>query len=173
MNSFIKSVDKILSIILILMVGFLSFGVILAVFLRYFFSLSYGWFEEYLIMLFVSINFLGAAICIREKQHISITTVVDAFSGWGKTFVEICIQSILIAVSAFLIVYSCRWIVFVGSTVSPCSGIPFGFYYAIVPISSGISIFYALINIVSYFVPIEPADTGYFIDSELLKESAK
>lgn len=173
MNSFIKSIDKILSLVSILMVGLLAFGVILAVFLRYFFSLSYGWFEEFLTMLFVSINFLGAAICIREKQHIAITILIDSFPKKIRIAFTIGIQLVLIAVSVFLTIYSSRWIASVGSTPSPSSGIPFGYFYAIVPISSVISIFYAVINILSTFVPIQDAETGYFSDADLLEECAQ
>ncbi len=173
MNAFIKSIDKILSLISIVMVGLLALGVILAVFLRYFFSLSYGWFEEFLTMLFVSINFLGAAICIREKQHIAITVLIDGFPKKLRTATTIGIQLVLIAVSVFLTLYSSRWIASVGSTRSPSSGIPFGYFYAIVPISSIISIFYAAINILSSFFPIEEAVTGYFSDAELLEECSQ
>lgn len=170
MNSFIKSIDKILSLVSILMVGLLAFGVILAVFLRYFFSLSYGWFEEFLTMLFVYINFLGAAICIREKQHIAITLLIDSFPKKIRVVFAIGIQLVIIAVSVFLTIYSSRWIASVGSTPSPSSGIPFGYFYAIVPVSSIISIFYAVIDILSNFLPIQEAVTGYLNDEELFEE---
>ncbi|MFA6732928.1 MAG: TRAP transporter small permease [Sphaerochaeta sp.] len=173
MNSCIKKIDKVLSVISILLVGLLAGGVILAVFLRYFFSLSYGWFEEFLTMLFVFINFLGAAICIREKQHIAITVLIDSFPKKVRTVCTIGIQLVIIVVSVFLAIYSSRWIASVGSTLSPSSGIPFGYFYAIVPISSVISIFYALINILGVFLPIEEAVTGYFSDADLLEECAE
>jgi TRAP-type C4-dicarboxylate transport system permease small subunit len=52
----------------------------------------------------------------------------------------------------------------------PSSGIPFGIFYAIVPISSIISIFYASLNILGTFIHIEDADTGYFKDEDLIEE---
>ena len=170
MNKFLKLFDKTLSVISIVMVALLTAGVIITVFLRYFFSLSYGWVEELLTMLFVSINFLCAAVCIREKQHISISFFTEKYTGIKKTISELFIQVCIIVVSVFLCIYSIRWIGSVGSTVSPSSGIPFGIFYAIVPISSLISIFYCFINILSQFVPIEEAQTGYFNEDVLPQE---
>lgn len=170
MNKFLKLFDKTLSVISIVMVGLLAVGVILTVFLRYFFSISYGWVEEFLTMLFVSINFLCTAVCIREKQHISISFFTEKFAGVKKTISDIFIQVCIIAVSVFLCIYSCRWIGSVGSTVSPSSGIPFGIFYSIVPISSVISVFYCFVNILSHFVHIEEAETGYFNEDVLPQE---
>ncbi len=170
MNTLIKRIDAFLSVLLTLMVAILATGVIATVFMRYFFSLSYGWFEEFLTMLFVAITFLGSAACIREKQHIGITIVTDTFSGLAKTISSVFIESVYIAVSAFLLVYSLKWIGHVGSTLSPSSGIPFGLYYSVVPIASGFSIFYASVNIAGLFISIPEPITGYFNDEEILQE---
>lgn len=170
MNLVIKKIDRTLSVILSVMVGVLATGVILTVFMRYFFALSYGWFEEFLTMLFVSITFMGSAVCIREKQHISISILVEKFTGIPQLVSTVFIEVVYIAVSVFMLVYSSRWIGAVGSTLSPSSGVPFGYYYSIVPISSVISILYASINILGVFVPIDDPITGYFTDDEILED---
>lgn len=170
MNLVIKKIDRTLSVILSVMVGVLATGVILTVFMRYFFALSYGWFEEFLTMLFVSITFLGSAVCIREKQHISISILVEKFTGIPQMISTIFIEVVYIAVSVFMLIYSSKWIGAVGSTLSPSSGIPFGYYYLIVPISSVVSILYAGLNILGVFIPIDDPVTGYFTDDVILEE---
>ncbi|WP_320129205.1 TRAP transporter small permease [uncultured Sphaerochaeta sp.] len=167
MNSLIKYLDKTLSAICITMIGLLAVGVIISVFLRYFLSLSYGWVEEFLTMLFVFDTFLGAAVCVREKQHISINYFTSKLHGTLRIISEIFIQIVIIVVSGFLMYYSIRWIQMVGSTVSPNSGVPFGFFYSIIPISSSLTVLYSIVNILSHFIHIEEPQCGYFDDSYL------
>lgn len=170
MNKFLQKLDRILSVISIIMVGLIASGVIISVFLRYFFSLSYGWVEEFLTMLFVAITFMCSALCIREKQHINISYFTDKYDGVMKTISDIFIQVCMIAVSVFLLIFSSKWIYAVGSTISPNSGIPFGYFYSIVPISAILSIFYSCIDILSHFIHIEDAKTGYFDDDAIPEE---
>lgn len=173
MNTIIKGIDRFFSVTLSLMVFVLATGVILTVFMRYFFSISYGWFEEFLTMLFVSITFLGSAVCIREKQHINIGILIDGFSGIAKKISTIFIEVVYIVVSVFLLVYGLKWIEAVGATVSPSSGIPFGWYYSVVPIASVLSIFYACTNIAGVFISIPEPITGYFTDDVIQTEEPK
>lgn len=170
MNKFLQKFDKTLSLISMVMVALIASGVIISVFLRYFFSLSYGWVEEFLTMLFVAITFMCSALCIREKQHISISYFTDKLNGKFKIVSDIFIQVCIIAVSIVLFIYSSKWIFAVGSTISPNSGIPFGYFYAIVPFSALVSIFYSCIAMLSHFSPIEEAKTGYFDDDVILEE---
>lgn len=48
MNKVIKALDKVISFILVVLVGFLAVGISVTVVLRYFFGLSYAMLEEFL-----------------------------------------------------------------------------------------------------------------------------
>lgn len=170
MNTILMKIDKVISIILSTLISILAIGVISGVFLRYFLGISYGWIEEFLTMLFICTTFLGSALCVREKQHIGITYAVDLLQGMSKTLSSIFIQCIIIVVSSFIFIYSIRWIIAVGSTLSPSSHIPMGYFYCIVPISSFLTIFYSIVNIAGNFIHIDEAETGYFSDDILPEE---
>jgi TRAP-type C4-dicarboxylate transport system, small permease component len=167
MNKLLKIMDKILSVVLSALIAFLAIGVISTVFLRYFFGFSSGAFEEYLTMSFVITCFIGSALSVREKQHISISYFVDKLTGRRKTVSEIVVMVAIIVVSSVVLIYSIRWIMAVGSTISPVSGVKKGFYYIVVPFSSVLTIFYCVIDILGHFINIEPAVSGYFGDDRL------
>jgi TRAP-type C4-dicarboxylate transport system permease small subunit len=171
MDTFLKRLDKVISVILSCFVAFIALGVIATVVMRYFFGLSFGAFEEFLTMAFVMMVFLGSALCIREKQHISISFFADKLSPKRKLISDIVIMAGIIIVNLVVLVYSIKWIMAVGSSVSPASGVMKGVYYTIVPISAALTIFYCVIDILGHFIPIAPSDAGYFNDDELSEEA--
>jgi len=169
MNKFIRSIDKITSLIISTLVAILAIGIISTVFLRYLFGISYTSFEEFLTICFAAIIFMGSALAIREKQHIQISYFKESLSEKKQKILEIVIMIFIIIISIFIINYSIKWISMVGSTVSPASGIPMGIFYLIVPISFTLTIFYCLIDILGHFIKINSAKTGYFDDADLHK----
>ena len=166
MNKFIKVLDKILSIILILFVAFIALGVSGAVIARYFFSYSSTAFEEFLTIAFVETVFFGAALSIREKQHISITYLIDK-SRKHRAIWDIVDNVIVALVNAGMLYYSIVWIQKIGHIISPASGLKMGIYYIAVPITSALAIFYCIIEILQHFVKIDDADKGYLTDDVL------
>ncbi len=171
MNKTIKVVDKIISFILSTLVAILAIGIILTVFLRYIFGISYSSFEEFLTISFAAIVFMGSALSIREKQHIQISYFKDSLSKKKQEILDITIMAFIIFVSVVIINYSIKWISMVGSIVSPSSGIPMGVYYSLVPISFFFTIFYCVVDILSHFIKINPANCGYFDDATIPEDN--
>ena len=136
-----------------ILVGILAGGVIISVFLRYVFNISFVWSEEILTMVFVATTFFGAALGMREHEHIAISHFVDKASPRLRRVFVVSSQIIIIMVSLFVIYYSLRLIGKVGRIPSPATGISKGVYYSMIPISFAITIFYAIINIIGQFVP--------------------
>jgi len=156
LNRLIYWVDRGHAILLTALVGLLAVGVIVSVFLRYIFGLSAAWSEELLTMSFVATTFFGAALCLREKEHISIGLVPESCSPWLKRSLSITVAAIVIAVCVFIFRYSLLWISRVGKVPSPATGIPNGLFYIMVPLSLGFTVFYALVDILAEFMPIDP-----------------
>ncbi|AEV28399.1 TRAP-type C4-dicarboxylate transport system, small permease component [Sphaerochaeta pleomorpha str. Grapes] len=167
MNKIIRGLDTILSIFGKLLEATLAVGVIVSVIMRYVFSISFVWSEEMLTMVFVATTFFGAALGIRESEHITITNFVDSMPLKVKRFFKILSQLVIITVSIGMIYYSIRIIHKVGRVPSPATGIHKGIYYSILPITFFITIFYSLVSIVSEFFPIEKPRKGYKDDFEL------
>jgi len=156
MNAFIRIVDKIVSVLLTLCIGVLALGIIVSVFLRYLFHISFAWAEELMTIIFVASTFFGAALGVREKEYIAITGLFNRLpAAVAKTF-RILVSIITIAVSAIVFYFSITWIQRVGAVPSPATGIKNGIYYSIVPISFALTIFYAFVNILSEFISVDP-----------------
>lgn len=167
MKKLILGIDRFLSAIGIGLVALLAGGVIISVILRYVFSIAFVWSEELLTMVFVATTFFGAALGLREQEHIAITNFVDMMPAKFRKITIILVQSIIILVSLAMIYYSCRMIAKVGKVPSPATGIKRGYYYAMIPISFVFTTFYGVLNILKQFIDIPEPQKGYKEDFEL------
>lgn len=157
-NSLLHLLDRVLAFVLGTLAGILALSVIITVFLRYVFGISYAWAEELLVMIFIATTFLGAALGLREKEHITISLFAGGGGKWKKIRNSLAMIAVII-VCAFIFRYSLIWMSKVGSIPSPATGIQYSVFYSLVPISFGISILYALSNILAEFAPVEAART--------------
>ncbi|MCR5760400.1 MAG: TRAP transporter small permease subunit [Sphaerochaetaceae bacterium] len=173
MNKLLKVLDKVISVILMVLAGFLAVGVTVTVVLRYFFGLSFSTLEEFLTMSFIFITLFGSAIAIREKQHISISFLADKVVGDSekkKTISVILVDVSIIFVCAVMFVFSCKWIGQVGHLLSQNSHLPMKVYYVVMPITFALTIIYCIFDILGRFVKIDEADSGYSTDDKLPEE---
>ncbi len=173
MNKALKVLDKIISIILIVLVAFLALGVTVTIVLRYFFGLSFAALEEFLTMSFIFITLFGSALAIREKQHISISFLVEKLVKDKPVLQKIStilIDASIIAVCWIMVDYSCRWIGKVGDVLSQNSHLPMKVYYIFMPITFGLTILYAVVDILGLFVKVDAPDGGYATDDKLPEE---
>jgi len=167
MNKFILGVDKVLSILGKTLVAVLACGVIISVILRYVFSIAFVSSEELLTMVFVATTFFGAALGLREGEHIAVNNFTAKMPDKLKKLCNILVQVFIIIVSVVMIYYSIRMIQKVGRVTSPATGIARGYYYSIIPISFVITIFYAIVNILKLYIHIDEPLKGYKEDFEL------
>ncbi len=175
MNKAIKVLDKVISVILIVLVGFLAVGVSVTIVLRYFFGISFAALEEFLTMSFIFITLFGSALAVREKQHISISFLADKFVGESakrRKIVTILVDVSIIFACSVLFVYSCRWIAQVGHLLSQNSHLPMKVFYIFMPITFGLTIIYEIVDILGLYVKIDPPDGGYSTDDELPEEQS-
>jgi TRAP-type transport system small permease protein len=167
MKAFIKAVDRALSLWCILIVSVMTLAVIVSVVLRYLFSISFVQSEEAITMLFVGTTYFGMALGVREKDHIGISWFVEQAPAAVQKAVQALVMAIIIGVSAVMLQQSLLWIRKVGGIPSPAMQVPYRYFYAMVPASSVLMIFYAAVNVLDVFVPVPPADRGYAADEEL------
>ena len=170
MNNLVRTVDTLLSLLGKVLVGVLASGVIVSVLLRYVFSIAFVWSEELLTMIFVATTFFGAALGLREREHITISYFVDKTSSRVKKWVTLFTYAIIIGVAVFVFIYSIRMIQKVGGVPSPATGIVRGVYYSMIPITFTFTIFYAVVGIIGQFRPIVDPEKGYKDDLDLLQE---
>lgn len=179
MFAFVKIIDRIMSLICIVLMFILLIAVILSVILRYVFNISFVQYEEAVTMIFIATTYFGMSLGVREGDHIAITFFSDKAPLRVRKAIEIVVTLIMIGVAYVMVRQSLIWIQRVGSAPSPGMRVPFKYFYSIVPVSFIILIFYSCINIASQFFPIPPAERGYELDHEatdsecLIKEESE
>lgn len=167
MKKLILGIDRFLSVVGIALTAILATGVIISVILRYVFSIAFVQSEELLTMVFVATTFFGAALGLRESEHIAVTNFVSAMPAKPRKVFAVIGQVVIIVVSLGMIYYSYRMIMKVGKVPSPATGIPRGYYYAMIPISFLFTTFYGVVNILKEFIDIPQPVKGYKDDYEL------
>ncbi len=176
LNKIIKTIDKVFSILCLILGISLFVSVVVTVILRYFLGITFVQSEAAITMIFIATTYLGVALGVREKDHIDIPFLYEKFSPKTQVVVDVIINLIIIAIMYIVYKYSLVWIGKVGNTFEPALHIKKKVFYDMVPISAAISIFYCCINILSVFVRIDDAECGYDkaeYDAEACKEAQK
>jgi len=142
-----KGLDKFLTFICMFFMSAMTVLVILSVFLRYFFNITYVWSEELITMLFVGASFLGCTIAVKQKEHIVVDFVFEALSPFAarmfRSFISLC----NIFVMVVLIDAAINWIYMAGNTPTAGMRLPTYIFYSMLPISFGGIILYELMSI--------------------------
>jgi TRAP-type transport system small permease protein len=81
----IEWVEAVIAVALVLMTAVL----LLQVFARYVARISIPWTEEVARYLLVLMTFTGAALAVRDRQHIAITILLDRLPDAARTCVEL------------------------------------------------------------------------------------
>lgn len=131
--SWIETVFTAIMAFFLALMGLFIFG---NVFLRYFFNSGLTWAEEMARYLFVWIVFMGAIGALKDNHHLGFSSLVQSLPPLAK---KICFTV------SNLIVLTVLWIFFDGSvamtrmtqeTLSPATGLPLSYMYAVGIISS-------------------------------------
>lgn len=136
MNKAYKFLEKSLEFALGTFLALMGILIFSNVFLRYVFNSGITWAEEFSRFLFIWLIFFGAIGALKENNHLGFTSLVQRMPP--------ALKKITYIVSNILVVGS-LWILFTGSlemtimtrhTLSPATGIPVAYMYAVgVPVS--------------------------------------
>jgi TRAP-type C4-dicarboxylate transport system permease small subunit len=132
----------------IFLTGFMTLAVIISVFLRYCFNISFVWAEEAITYMFIGTTFFGAVVCQKQKEHIQIDFFKRLFSKPVKKVVTVIGYIVTIIVLGFLLKISCEWIALTGNSISTGVMLPFKCFYIMVPISAAGMIFFTLRHLI-------------------------
>jgi len=114
---------------------------------RYIFNASLSWSEEALRYFFVWAFFLAAASCTKEKLHVGLDLVIDAFSPKVKRIVLTVIDILVIVFLVVLVYFGSLFAVDNMGQLSAALQIPLGAVNAAIPVGSALMILYSLRNI--------------------------
>jgi TRAP-type C4-dicarboxylate transport system permease small subunit len=137
-----NSVAKVIDIAIILLFIALIVSCVLQVFSRKILNNSYPWTEELARYSFIWVHFLGSTICIRFRNHATITMVKDALPGNGQKILDLLISAILIIASVVLLYGGIKMAQMTGNQVNAGLKIPMSFVYISAAFSGAINLLY-------------------------------
>ncbi|MDC7218704.1 MAG: TRAP transporter small permease [Spirochaetales bacterium] len=123
--------------------------VIIFVFLRYFFGVTFVWAEELITMLFISTTYFGAVLGMRYKEHISISFLAEKLPPKVHSYIEKLNYLIILIVQIALTRTSLQWIGKVGNVLTNGMRLPIRYFYWMMPISCVLIGIYCVLFIVT------------------------
>lgn len=76
--------------------------VIVNVFSRYFFNYPISWCDEVATSCFVYTVFVGAAWCLRTRQHVGVDLLVDHLPGKAREFVHFLTDAVILVLNGYI-----------------------------------------------------------------------
>lgn len=149
MNVIKRTLDKVLGVFCVALLGFLVILVTWQVFTRFVLDDPSVISEELAKIVFVWLVLFGSAYVFGERGHMAIEFLKDKLPLKVKSIVEIFIEVVVFGFSAFVLVWG--GIIATEMTLSQQSAalkVPVGYLYSALPISGVIVLFYCLYNIV-------------------------
>jgi TRAP-type C4-dicarboxylate transport system permease small subunit len=132
---------KTFSFLLMLTMVVIIFAQVLA---RYAFSNSLSWSEEIGRYLFVWMTFIGSAIAVRNRLHVSLDMFV---SHLPRQLQKICLLISYVSMAVFtavLIYGGYRFVVRGSQQISAAMQLPMHYVYIVLPVGGGLIFFYLL-----------------------------
>ncbi len=142
-----RTIDRILAVSLVILMGTAVLNVLWQVFTRWVLNDPSSYTEELARYLLIWIGLLGAAYASGRKLHLAIDLLPGQARGRSKHLLEIAIESfVLLFAVAVMIVGGLRLmsLAFLMGQVSAALGIPLGYVYLVLPLSGLLIAFYAL-----------------------------
>jgi len=138
-------IDRVADILLASLSAGIVCIVLTAVFFRYVLNHSLSWSDELVRYLFVWFTLLGAAVALREREHIRVEYFVEKFSSRYRHRVEF---AMLIGVALFhgaLVILGVCWVWSTRGSYTSSLQWPLNlFFYAALPCSAALALWYAI-----------------------------
>ncbi|SBS27694.1 2,3-diketo-L-gulonate TRAP transporter small permease protein YiaM [Marinomonas spartinae] len=127
-------------IVLVMSFGLLVYG-------RYVLNNTPTWVEQMAMLLIITITFLGAAVGIHERTHLSVDMVSLLLPEKVNRVIDILIDTSLAGFGAAMLYYCHELMTFGWYRLIPLLGIPDGLRYAPVMVAGGLIFVFSLYRI--------------------------
>jgi len=119
------------------------------IFMRYFFSATPGWSEELALLLMVWFAFIGMAIGVRRRSHLSIEFLVARLSDTAQAYVAILNELLILVFGAILFIFGVNMMITSNMSTMAALGISSSFLYLMVPVSGFLMMVYTIDNLIA------------------------
>lgn len=105
------------------------------------------WSQDIIRLCFTYLVFLGAAYCVKENAHLSIDVIISLLKPRTRKIVDLLISLVLLAFFVFLAYYGVAFMQTGDSQMAPYLPLRMSLYYASVPVSAVLMVFYMLLQL--------------------------
>jgi TRAP-type C4-dicarboxylate transport system permease small subunit len=152
LREFKVGLDKVLSFILMFLMGTITINVLWQVFSRFILNNPSSFTEELARYMLIWIGILGAAFVAGQKLHLAIDLLSTKLKGRSNSYLEIFIQTAIFVFALTVMVIGGTRLVYITlqlNQISAALQIKLGYVYLVLPISGLLIMFY------NYFFIIE------------------
>ena len=137
--------DSAADLVLVVLFAAMLVIVLAAVFRRYVLNHSLVWSDEVVRYLFVWFTLLGAAITLRDREHIRVEYFVELLPAGARRFIELVMLLGVLLFYLAMLVLGFLWVYQTRGTSTPALKWPLNwFFYAALPTSSVLGAWYGL-----------------------------
>lgn len=122
--------------------------VVVNVFMRYFVGYIFPWGEEVATSCFVYTTFIGAAWCLRTRQHVGVDLVIDRLPAWLRAAVQLLTDLVILVLNAWITYLSYQFIVSSKVKTMPILKISSVYLNASLIIGFGLMAIFSLVNLI-------------------------
>lgn len=144
LKKLIDFTEKILEIFAMGLLVLMTLIIGYQIFMRYFFSSTPKWSEEFSLVLMVWFAFIGIAIGVNKGIHLSIEYFVDKLSQRGKRIVGRINNTLILIFGLVLTIAGYQLAEMAGMSIMPSLGVPTTILYGVVPICGFMIVVYSL-----------------------------
>ena len=110
------------------------------VIMRYIFSFSLPWSEEFSRFVFIWISWVGASYAVKESRHFKVEIFANLLKGNARRCLDLFVLIVWFMFCFFLARYGTRLVLFLIDTrqISAAMEIPMSLPYAAVPVGAGL-----------------------------------
>jgi TRAP-type transport system small permease protein len=119
----------------------------LEVILRYVFSESLSWYDEFVGYLLVWLTFFGAVLAQSHGQHIGVDNLVESASPGMRRVLRLTSHGLLVAVHLVLLFYGTRLVLRFLTETAITLPVPMGAVYSAIPLSAALLLVVEAIHI--------------------------
>lgn len=148
LNRFLSKLVEFLIFVIFLIMVLMVFGQVL---LRYLFGISIPWSAELSQYGMVWLCFLGAALAVKERDHMRVDYFINLLPAACLPFVHVLLNIILFTFVAYLSYSSIPITQAFMQDITPGLGIPYGLVSLAMPVGGVLMLFYLITDSICWF----------------------
>lgn len=128
--------------------------VIMNVFTRYIFNFVIAWSEEVATSCFVYTVFIGAAWCLRTRQHVGVDLLVERLPEKAREFVHLLTDIVILVLNSYITYLAVLFMRSSKAKTMPIMKISVNYLYAALLIGFGLMAIYSLVHCIEDVVKL-------------------